>query len=102
MSTISNDTADEDLPEYWAKFIARINQKTEWDLNQSTTVSVDQLLLRINPPKDGKPETHEKAKTAWQSALLFEDRFGVFVQRFGQFAVQGASIVSHVYHVYAH
>ena len=95
MYTISSETADEDLPEFWAGFIARINRSTEWDLNQRNPASIDQLILRIIPPKDGKTENHEKAKKAWRSALHCVDRLGVFVQRFGQFVVQGASIVSH-------
>ena len=88
MYAISEDTADQDLDQFWAGFIKRINKNTEWDLNETNILSADQLILRINPPKDGRPESHEKAKRVWRNAL-------VCVDRFGQFIVQGTSIVSY-------
>ena len=94
MSTITDQTTDEDLPQVWATFIARINKKTEWNLDEKNPESVDQVISYINPAKEEPAESHEKAKKVWRSTLVSVDRLGVFVQRFGGFAVQVASVVS--------
>ncbi|KAK3718641.1 hypothetical protein LTR37_004858 [Vermiconidia calcicola] len=92
MSTITDQTTDEDLPQVWATFIARINKKTEWNLDEKNPESVDQVISYINPAKEEPAESHEKAKKVWRSTLVSVDRLGVFVQRFGGFAVQVASV----------
>ena len=94
MYTISEETADEDLPQYWESFIAKVNKKTDWNLNERTSgATIDQVILKIVPVKDDKPEAHEKTKKIWKSTLIYVDRLGVFVQRFGAFAAQAASAV---------
>ena len=98
MYTISEETADEDLPKYWESVIRKVNEKTEWNLNEKSSVmSIDKAVLKIvYPPKDEKPEEHEKAKKIWKNTLVYVDRLGVFIQRFGAFAAQAASAASHL------
>ena len=92
MSTITDDTADVDLDKFWEGIIARLNEKTKWDLNSRSALSVDQVLLKINPPKDEKPEKHAKTKQVWKTTMVCVHRLGVFVQRFGSIIAQGASV----------
>lgn len=93
MYAISEETTDEDLPQVWAAIIARVNKKTNWNLNEKNVSSINQVILKINPGKEEKPEAHEKAKNVWKTTLVCVDRLGVFVQRFGAFAAQAASVV---------
>jgi hypothetical protein len=95
MNTISDNTADEDLPKYWEGIIARLNEKTKWNLNAKNTASIDQIISKINVPKDEHPETHARTKQVWKTTMECVDRLGKFVQRFGAIIAQGASVVSY-------
>ena len=94
MYTISDEAADEDLPKQFEIVIARLNEKTGWNLNAKSTLSIDQVVSKITTlGKDEDPEKHEKAKKIWKTTMMCVDKLGVFVQRFGAFAAQAASMV---------
>ncbi|KAK5171131.1 uncharacterized protein LTR77_004275 [Saxophila tyrrhenica] len=92
MYTISDELADEDLPKAWQNIIARLNEKTKWNLNARSTASIDQVILKINAPKDADPEKHAQTKKIWRTTMKCVDRLGVFVQRFGAIVAQAASV----------
>lgn len=93
MYTISEETADEDLSKVWAGVIARLNEKTGLDLDTKSSGSINDVLKQINAPKDADPAKHAQTKKIWQSTMKCVNRLGVFVQRFGAFAAQAASVV---------
>ena len=88
---MSSVSVDDDLDKAWADIIQRCNKITKWDLNEKENLTIDQVVSKINPPKDGKSGGHEKAKSVFMNTLTC-------VQRFGQFAAQAAGMVSGEYH----
>ncbi|KAF2167934.1 hypothetical protein M409DRAFT_22079 [Zasmidium cellare ATCC 36951] len=79
-------STEDDLDKVWAEIIIRCSKITKWDLNDKKVMTVDDVLLKLKPPKDGKPDVKDKAKKVFRNTL-------VCVQRFGAFAAQAASMV---------
>ncbi|KAK4495710.1 hypothetical protein PRZ48_012978 [Zasmidium cellare] len=85
-NAMNSFSAEDDLDKVWAEIIIRCSKITKWDLNDKKVLSVDDVLLKLKPPKDGKPDVKDKAKKVFRNTL-------VCVQRFGAFAAQAASMV---------
>lgn len=85
-TVVASFSAEDDLDKVWPDIIIRCSKITKWDLNDKKTLTIDQVLLKINSPKDPKPEVKDKAKKVFKNAL-------VCVQRFGAFAAQATSMV---------
>lgn len=79
-------SVDDDLDKVWAEIISRCNKKFDWNLNEKKTVSVDQVLEIVRPPKAGKSSKRDNAWKVFKTAL-------VCVQRFGDAAAQVAGAV---------
>ncbi|KAF2209646.1 hypothetical protein CERZMDRAFT_70123 [Cercospora zeae-maydis SCOH1-5] len=77
---------EDDLDTVWAEIISKCSKITNWDLNDRRSLTVDQVVSKINPPKDKKAESSGKAKEVFKNAL-------VCVQRFGEIAANAASMV---------
>ncbi|CAK1360558.1 unnamed protein product [Cercospora beticola] len=78
---------EDDLDTVWADIISRCSKITKWDLNDRRSLTVDQVISKIVPPKDKKAaESTGKAKEVFKNAL-------VCVQRFGEIAANAASMV---------
>ncbi|GIZ45940.1 hypothetical protein CKM354_000908600 [Cercospora kikuchii] len=78
---------EDDLDTVWADVISRCSKITKWDLNDRRSLTIDEVVGRIIPPKDKKAaESTGKAKEVFRNAL-------VCVQRFGDIAANAASMV---------
>lgn len=86
LNAITLFSAEDDLDEVWAELIVRCSKIKEWDSTNKKAMTVDDVLVKLKPPKDGEPDVKNKAKKVFRNTL-------VCVQRFGQFAAQAASMV---------
>lgn len=86
-NAITSFSAEDDLDKVWAEIIVRCSKITKWDLNDKKIMTVDDVLIKLKPPKEGKADVKDKAKKVFRNTLFC-------VQRFGQFAAQAASMVS--------
>lgn len=80
-------TADVDLDVAWGRTISKVQGITNWNLNESTRLTVDDVLANLKPSKrDGQSESHEQAKKVFRRTLQC-------IQTFGNIAAQSASMV---------
>lgn len=80
-------TPDEDLDVAWKKTIARCQAIAKWDLDDRSAPSIEDIVAKIQPAKlDEKKSNRTQAKEVVRGTL-------VCIQRFGQIAAQGASMV---------
>ena len=80
-------TTEEDLDAAWNKTIAECQDITKWNLDNKNVPTIENIIERIHPPKDnGKRKLKDQARSAFKNALTC-------IERFGQVAAQGASMV---------
>ena len=62
--------ADIDLDVAWTRTISKVQNITNWNLNDSKDLSVDDVIANLKPSKrDGKSESHEQAKRVFSRTL---------------------------------
>ena len=80
-------SAEDDLDVIWPKVVERIQKIADWELSTSSTLSPDEIVARINPPK------REDGSTAGDKAKKVFGRTLVCIQTFGAIAASAASAV---------
>lgn len=84
MATFSDD---DDLDKVWPQFVAKLAGTARWDLKTQTSLTPEQIVAKINPPKD------RDAKVSQDTAKKVFERGLYCLKTFGQIAAQGASVV---------
>ena len=58
------DCSDKDFTEVWAMVVVECNKIAQWDLNTTSTVSIDEIVARLKRARDEKPDFSRDSKTS--------------------------------------
>lgn len=73
------DDLDSDLDRKWEETIARCSAIAEWDLRDRKTLTVEQVVAELKPPKNDKSGMQKTAQMVFKKTLVCVDRFGSII-----------------------